>query len=96
MFHALFEVALDVLKRTKAVTEPKATQQAITATNYASTRAGRLETRTGPKRLQDPPSSPVSGNVPRRVSRFRCDQGQCGLEQHSEVRHLEAAELKTA
>jgi branched-chain amino acid transport system substrate-binding protein len=34
--HALFEVAIDVLKRTRNVTDPKSILEAITATNYAS------------------------------------------------------------
>jgi branched-chain amino acid transport system substrate-binding protein len=47
MFHALFEVALDVLKRATPVTDPKATQRAIAETNYASILAP-VDWRRGP------------------------------------------------
>jgi branched-chain amino acid transport system substrate-binding protein len=36
MFHALFEVAVDVLKRAKAIGDPDAIRQAIAGTNYES------------------------------------------------------------
>jgi branched-chain amino acid transport system substrate-binding protein len=47
MFHALFEVAIDVLRRAKSVTDPKAVRDAIAETNYPSILAP-VNWRTGP------------------------------------------------
>ncbi len=50
--HALFEVAIDVLKRTKAI-DPKSILDAIVATDYQSIVGGALDRPAGEECQQD-------------------------------------------
>jgi branched-chain amino acid transport system substrate-binding protein len=58
MFHALFEVALDALKRSRMVGDPKALQQAIAETKYTSVLAP-VDWRTGRNPVPNVSKTPI-------------------------------------
>jgi branched-chain amino acid transport system substrate-binding protein len=66
--HALLEVALDVLKRTKTIDEPKSIMDAIAATDYQSI-VGPVSWKNGP--VKNVSTTPLVGGQWEKGSRFK-------------------------
>ncbi len=58
MFHSLFEVAVDVLKRAKSIDDPKAIRDAIADTNYNSIQ-GPVNWKTGRNPMKNVSKTPI-------------------------------------